>query len=229
MKRAVRRRRLAAPRLAPTRRAIDAPELFGDGVDAALERDGLDVRGDAPGVVCERLELTASTITTSRLPGAEFAGARWRDVLLTGADLSGAQLEGATLRRCSFVDCRLSGLVLASARLEDVTFLRCRLDQASLRMLVGQRVRWEASELDGADLYQADLAGAQLLGCRLVGAELSQARLAGAELHGSDLQGARGAAALAGVVVGPEDVVGVGLALLGALGIEVTEEPTPIS
>lgn len=218
-------RRPHPPKLSASRRPVDAADIVGS-VDGDEEFDGLDVTGDAPPIVVHGFELTASTVIGARLTGIEAVESRWRDVSFERVDLSGAMLEGARLQRCSFVDCRLSGIVLSSARLRDVSFVRCRLDQVSLRMVDGERVRFDECDLAGADLYDAKLAEAQILGSRLVGADLSGATLTGAELHGSDVSDLRGAMSLRGVVIGPDDAVAIGLALLGAFGVRLSDEPT---
>lgn len=50
---------------------------------------------------------------------------------------------------------------------------------------------------------------------------MSRPRFAAADLRGAELEGLRGAASLSGAVISPEQVLGVGLALITGAGIRV--------
>lgn len=63
------------------------------------------------------------------------------------------------------------------------------------------------------------------MGCDLTGAVLEEARLAGTDLHGSTIEDVRGALALRGCRIGPEQLVPVGAALLAALDVRMTDRP----
>ena len=100
------------------------------------------------------------------------------------------------------------------------------MNLSSLRMAQAKRVRFDECDLSGSDLYAAQFSESQLLHSDLSGADLSGATLVGCELHGSRLDGVVGALALRDVVVDPVQASAVGLVLLAAHGISITDEPT---
>ncbi|MDZ4232660.1 MAG: pentapeptide repeat-containing protein, partial [Dietzia sp.] len=58
-------------------------------------------------------------------------------------------------------------------------------------------------------------------GADLRGASLDRATFTAVDLRGAELEDVRGASALRGAIISPEQVVGVGLALIGEAGIRV--------
>lgn len=167
------------------------------------------------------------TITESRwrdgnLVGHSFNSLRCRDVTFERCDLSGAMLDGAVLERVAFVGCRLTGTVLSGAKLTDVLVTDSRADLLNLRMAQAKHLFVEDSTLRGADLYALTAVGSAVLRCELDEANLTEANLEGTRLHGSTFARLRGALALRGCVIGPDQQVEVGIALLDALAITVT-------
>jgi hypothetical protein len=159
------------------------------------------------------------------LSGRSFGGLRCRDTEFVHCDLSGAVLDDAGLTRVTFTDCRLTGVVLAGASLVDVHIRDCRADLANLRMARARYLLVEGSGLEGADLYRFTGSDCAFLGCDLTGANFTDAELTGTHLHGSTLDEVRGAFALRGSRISADQQVPLGVALLGALDIEVADPP----
>lgn len=198
-------------------------------IDGLLDGDewsGCEIGGEFVGDRAHDVEIAEARLSQVRLTGSDLSRLRLRDVMFDGCDLSGAVLEEAHLTRCSFVDCRLSGMVLTAAHLRNVTFRACRMDLLGMRMINAQMVRIDGCDLSGSDLYAAQFSDSQIIDSDLTGADLSGATLSGSELHGSRLEGVVGALALRGAVVDPVQAPAVGLALLAAHGISITDEPS---
>ncbi|MGI5125843.1 pentapeptide repeat-containing protein [Pseudonocardia sp. CA-107938] len=167
-------------------------------------------------------------VQESRLVGVDLAGRRlsglvMRDTELVRCDLSGAVLDGAGLERVAFTGCRLTGTVLSGTRLTDVLIADCRADLLNLRMADASSLVVEESNLRGVDLYELTAQNCAFLGCDLTGAVLDNAKLTGTRLHRSTIADVRGALALRGCVIGPDQQLPVGVVLLDALGIDVTD------
>jgi uncharacterized protein YjbI with pentapeptide repeats len=133
------------------------------------------------------------------------------------------QLFGARLDRVELRSCRASGIDLGGARLRDVRISASKADDANLALVTGERVVFDDTDLRAAEVHDARLSEAAFLDCDLRGAEFSHARLAGARLHGSNLEGVRSAKDLDGVVIGPDQQLALGLALIASLEILVAE------
>ena len=82
--------------------------------------------------------------------------------------------------------------------------------------------------MNGAGFSGARLRNSAFLDCDLSGIEFSGARIEGLSLHGSTLDSVRGAPALldAGVGIGTDQVVPLGVALVAGLGVTVGPRPT---
>lgn len=224
-----RRRASTAPR------TVEAPHLPGDltpETAAELGDDSewtdLDVSGvvDRPDHVAG-VDITACRLNGLRLTGASFDRLRLVDVLVEGCELAGTILERCTLSRVEFRDCRISGLVAPGLVAGDVRFSACKLDGASFRMSSWDRLTMQDCDLEGTDFYEASLTGARLLGSNLTGADFSRASMAGTALHGSRLDGIRGGEGLRGVIIGPEQMMALSLAVFATLGIRVDDGDSP--
>lgn len=169
-------------------------------------------------------EMIGSRLQGVRLTGAVLERLRLIDVELDDCELSGVLFEDASVVRVRFTRCRLSGIVAAGLKAHDVTFVDCKLDGANFRMANWERSEWTSCDLTDADFYAAKLGGCAFLECTLTRLELSKAACRGLALHGSTLEGIRGADALGGCLIGPNQVVPLGIALVGALGIRVQDD-----
>lgn len=211
--------RAIAPRLPAHLVAGPAPELSDDS-----HWDGLDVRGDYSGARADGSDISGCLLTGARFNGAGLL--RWRvaDTVFKQCDLSAAQLSEAALSRVRFEDCRLLSIDLSGANLRDVVFSECRLVDANLRMVSAVHTHFERCQLSRADLYGARLSGATIFDCDLEAALLSRANFERARLHGSNLRALKGADALKGAVIGPDQAVLLALQLLAHAGITVEDD-----
>jgi uncharacterized protein YjbI with pentapeptide repeats len=212
----------------PRKRAPDPPQIpprYDPAPDEFGGRcDGVEFGADhAFGQSVPDLDLRECRFAGTDLFGRVFTGFAARDTVFDGCDLSGAVLDRAVLERVVFTGCRLTGTVLAGATLRDVRIIDCRADLLDLRMARATRLLAEDTDLHGADLYELAAADTALLRCDLRGADLDRADLTGARLHGSTLDDVRGALALRGARIAPDQQVALGAALLAALGIEITD------
>jgi uncharacterized protein YjbI with pentapeptide repeats len=170
-------------------------------------------------------EVIGSRLQGVRLTGAVLERLRLIDVELDDCELSGVLLEDASFVRVRLTRCRLSGIVAAGLKAHDVSFVDCKLDGANFRMADWERSEWTSCDLTDGDCYAAKLGGCAFLDCTLTRMELSKAACRGLALHGSTLDGIRGADALGGCLIGPNQVVPLGIALVGAFGIRVQHHP----
>ena len=208
----------------PRHEQLDAPgsELETDGLwDGVLAgaEDGPDLM-DGPADL-GGVEIRESLLQGLRLSSARADSLRLTDVELRDCDLSGLVADGASLTRVRFVGCRLTGLVLSAARLTDVSFEDCHADMINLRMARLARVRLSGTRGRQADFHEAQVSDLSTEGADLRGTNFERAQLAAADLRGADLEDLRGASALRGALISPEQVLGVGLALIGETGIRV--------
>ena len=125
--------------------------------------------------------------------------------------------------RVAFTRCRLTGADLGGTDLTDVRFTDCQMEGAGLRMVAGQRLVADGCTAPGVDLYRARVPGSTWRACDLTGADLSGADLARARLNGSALTDVVGGSALKGSIIGEDQVVPVGLALMADAGITIAD------
>ncbi|TQM16378.1 pentapeptide repeat-containing protein [Pseudonocardia kunmingensis] len=199
-----------------------APGVVGGGAVWDCVEAGADVR--VPEHVAG-LRVQESRWVGGSLAGVRFTGLECRDTEFVQCDLSGAVLDSAVLSRVVFTDCRLTGTVLDGAQLTDVRISDSAADLLSLRMARARFVLVENSGLHAADLYEFDGEHCAFLGCDLGEASVEAARLRETDLHGCTVDGLRGALALRGARISPDQIVPLAAALLDELGVQVTEQP----
>ncbi len=196
-------------------------------LDGLLDDDGWaerDVRGSAVGSDAERVGVSRSTLRGVRLAASNLRRLELTDVVVADCDLAGVVLDEAALVRVAFQRCRFTGADLGGSQLTDVRFTDCQLDDVGFRMVAAARLVVEGSSATGIDLYRARVPGSTWRDTDLTGADLSGADLARARLHGSTIVDVEGAASLTGTVIGAQQVVAVGLALLTDAGITVDDD-----
>lgn len=78
---------------------------------------------------------------------------------------------------------------------------------------------------DDADFYAASLPASRFLACDLTGVQISKSSLGGSRLQHSTLAGLKGADALRGVTISSDGILPAALAIFGAMGMSVADEP----
>lgn len=219
---------MVAPPLPPAPQVVDeidqAPADFSIGHDDLVEDLHL-IDLDLTGVEAEDAVFIRCRFERVRFTAAVLDRVRMTDCELVDCDLSGATSHEAVLRRVAITDSRATGLSFTAARIRETTFAGCRLDAANLRSTTFEHVRFDRCDLRDSDLYGVDATkGLVIRDSDLGGAELSKAKLAGVRLHGTTLERLRGAEALRGIVIGSDQVVPTGYALVAALAISVDDE-----
>jgi uncharacterized protein YjbI with pentapeptide repeats len=193
-------------------------------LDGLTDHDGWSecaITGSAVAVDAELVEIGRGTIRGVRFTAAQLRRAELTDLVVTDCDFSGAVLEELTLNRVAFVGCRFDGADLGGASLIDVSFSECQLNEVGMRMVRAERLAVTDSSAVGIDLYRAWLTASRWHDTDLTGAQLSGAHFERARLHGSTISEVRGAGALRGSVIGPDQTVEVGLALIADAGVEI--------
>ncbi|MGI8626465.1 MAG: pentapeptide repeat-containing protein [Geodermatophilaceae bacterium] len=132
-------------------------------------------------------------------------------------------MDGAGLKRVRFVGCRLTGAMLSGTNLSDLTIEDSVADLVNFRAAHATYLSIEATSLREADFYTAALSNPALLDCDLSAANFTEARAPGLELHGSTLDALRGAQSLTGARIDAEQLIPLGLALVAALQVEVSD------
>jgi uncharacterized protein YjbI with pentapeptide repeats len=198
-----------------------------------LELDGLEdhdgwsevaISGYAVAADAEHVNISRSTISSTRFTGANLRRFELTDVVVANTDFAGAVFEELSLARVSFTNCRFTGADLGGARLTDVRFTDCQLDEAALRMIRAERLAVSGGSATKIDLYRATAIASRWHDVDLTGADLSGATLTRARLQGSTIVDVRGAKALEGTIIDHEQVVTVGLALIADAAITIDEE-----
>lgn len=169
------------------------------------------------------LTLRESTWTGADLALRTITGLRCQDVLFERCDLSGVRLDGAGLTRVRFVGCRLTGAMLSGTRLADVIIEDSVADLVNFRAAHATYLSIEKTSLREADFYTARLINSALLDSDLTAANVTEVRGAGLELHGSTLDSIRGAQSLTGARIDADQLIPLGLALVAAVQVEVTD------
>ena len=163
-----------------------------------------------------RISLRAAHLTEVGLRraacvAADASASRWLRCRLERCDLAMAVLAGAHLERCE----------LSRARAEGTSWHRATLVHCALRRASLIDARLDRAELRDCDLRGADLSivrspnVATLVGARFVRCDLRDTRWTGRELGGAafvdcKLFGARGATAVAGVMIERPDLSRLG-------------------
>ena len=87
---------------------------------------------------------------------------------------------------------------------------------------------FDACAMPDADLYEAALTHVRFDSCDLRRAHFSAVKPDGVRLHESDLEGChRGALALRGAILTPEQVLPLALSVFGEMGITIERDEPP--
>lgn len=133
--------------------------------------------------------------------------------LLTG-DLSGRDVCGVHLSDCRVEHAQLLGTSLRGSHLIDCLVTGCDLSGLVLEESSATRVEFRGCRLSGLQAAGCRFRDTAFVGCRLEG-----------RIHASTLDRLKGADALRGVTIGSDLVLPGALAVFGALGIGVDDEP----
>jgi len=218
-----RRARIDEPRLPAQLDAAGPIAIEDELVLSGVALTAGDVLGAAAGEA-SLVEITSSRLRGVRLTGWTFDRFRLADVVLDDCDLAGVSLTSTTFVRVHLRNCRLSGMQAPGLRANDVLVTDAKADGVNLRMANVTRSAFVRCELVELDVGSATFADVDLVGCDLSRADFHHARLTDVVLHGSSLDGVRGAASLAGAVVGSDQLVSLALATFDAIGIVVDDD-----
>lgn len=217
------RARIEAPRLAAQLDAAGPTAIEDELVLSGVELGAADVVGGSAGEAA-LVEITSSRLRGVRLTSWSFERLRLADVVLDDCDLSGVSLTSSTFVRVHMRNCRLSGMQAPGLRASDVLVTDAKADGVNLRMANVARSAFVRCELVELDVGSATFADVDLVGCDLSRADFHHARLTDVALHGSSLDGVRGAASLAGAIVGSDQIVSLAFATFDAIGIVVDDD-----
>jgi uncharacterized protein YjbI with pentapeptide repeats len=154
-------------------------------------------------------------------PGGED---EYLDATFEDVDWSTRQEIRFSARRVEVVRGRLTGAQFPEGTFIDVTFADCRADLTSFRFAKLERVVFRDCRLEEADFYGAKLEDVLFERCNLRLASIDDVKTTRVELRGCNLEGLQGGAALRGVRMPWDDVVGNAPVFAAALGIAVIDE-----
>lgn len=198
--------------------------------------DGLD---DAPVVLSEfqfadgaprSLELVDRRLDTGRVSGlrveyAVFDDLRVEAVDFARCDLSQAVFRGGRWTRVRFSDCKILSGRFDGSVLDHVVFDRCKLDYAVFRDVTAKGpVVFRDCSLEETWFAGSDLAKAAFDECRMRLTAFEGGTCRGMDLRGNELSEIRGIAALAGTLVDPVQTIQLGRALVGDIGLRLTDD-----
>ncbi|GAA2519560.1 pentapeptide repeat-containing protein [Winogradskya humida] len=175
--------------------------------------------------MAEQVEFTQCRFRGARMAESKLPGVRLADCVVEQSDWSNLRAEQGTMTRVSLAGSRMTGLAWNGGMLRDVAVDDCKLDLTNWRASRFDGVFVNGSNLTGADFTDADLRGATFTGCDLSGAQFSNAKMEGARFRRCELAGIGGVTSWRGVVVHPEDLMGLSHVLAKALGIVVEQAP----
>ena len=171
----------ACARVTEERVAVEWPHIISAGDMLHRLRGQRKLHEPSVALAClARLPMANQRLFSQDLGEADLSNTDLAESLLDSSDLSSANLRGASL----------NGAEIILAFVAEADFSEADLSEANLGMSIGDRAKFTASVLNGADLSRADFTEADLSGADLSGADLSGADLSGADLSGADLSGA---------------------------------------
>jgi uncharacterized protein YjbI with pentapeptide repeats len=164
--------------------------------------------------------------TGSRFTGTHLAGSRWRrctfhDCVLSGCDLANATFEQTGMRRVQLSGVRLTGFAVGTARQWDIAAADCQAELSVWRNARLERAAFRGCRLARSDWGAATLTDVVFEDCDLSGADFSGCRMRSVLFRGCRYDGIRGIAGLRGAQVHVDDLLGLGFAMAGELGIRV--------
>jgi uncharacterized protein YjbI with pentapeptide repeats len=214
-----------------TRTAL--PSLDGVPLDDVDSLDGTQVvlsefhlAEDSP----RSLELVDRRLDTGLVSGlkveyAVFDAMRVEAVDFARCDLSQAVFRGGRWNRVRFSDCKILSGRFDGVTLENVVFDRCKLDYTVFRDITAKGpVVFRDCSLEESWFAGSDLAKATFDECRMRLTSFEKCSCKGMDLRGNDLSEIRGIATLAETVIDPVQTVQLGRALVGDIGLRLTDD-----
>ena len=111
--------------------SISAATLSGATVEKLYCSDAKLTHIEAAGLSAPEAVLLRTTVSNSRLTGADLGALQLEDCSFKAVKLDDSGLRFAVLKRVAFTDCVLRGADLTGAKLSHVTFTNCDLDGAN--------------------------------------------------------------------------------------------------
>lgn len=201
--------------------------------------DDVDSLDSAPVVLSEfqvaegsprSLELVDRRLDTGRISGlrveyAVFDDMRVEAVDFARCDLSQAVFRGGRWTRVRFTDCKILSGRFDGSVLEDVVFDRCKLDYTVFRDVTAKGpVVFRDCSLEEAWFSGSTLAKAAFDECRMRLTSFERSSCQGMDLRGNELSEIRGINTLAGALVDPVQTIQLGRALVGDIGLRLTDD-----
>lgn len=186
------------------------------------------------GVELRATELTVTDSDFAEVTGCRFddvrlAGSTWRhavvaDSVLVGCDLANAEFVESGWQRVEIVRSRLTGLRSPGGSWKNVTIADSMINLANLRLLDGQRLRFDGCNLSGADFGSARLTDVEFVNCDLTEADFNNVRQQRVRFRGCRLVRLAGVAGLAGARIDRAGLLDVSESLAAALHISVVDD-----
>jgi uncharacterized protein YjbI with pentapeptide repeats len=135
--------------------------------------------------------------------GVDLSETSWLDCVVQGARFGAVALYGAELRRVRFEGCKIEYLNARGASMTDVSFVDCQLVEP--------------------DFGEARLSGVDFSGSRVLGAVLGKASMERVDFRDAELTGPQGLTGLRGATISRLQLIDLGPAIAGELGITVAD------
>ncbi len=156
-------------------------------------RDLTDVHlhgADFSGLDLRQMNFEGADLSSSRFTGANLSGANFLGARLVGADFSDACLANANFSQASCMGARFDRADLTDAFAVGADMTAASLRGALLNRLVGQNLKLNRGNLNGAQLDQAVLVDAEAEFSTWKAARLEKCLLSKSFLRGADFSGA---------------------------------------
>jgi uncharacterized protein YjbI with pentapeptide repeats len=216
--------RLQSDRPTPPHLPPDLPSEPDLRITAGSQLNRITIEGDFSNGDLEGVLVEDSRIVRSSFTASDLHGLRLTDVLVEGSDFSGADMEEASFTRVTFSGCRMSGALLPRTRMQDVTFSEVRLDGVNFRMIEGERVVFDHTNLQQGEFYAAHLKTACFFDCDLSGADVSQVKFPGTRFHGSLLADIKGSEYLRDIVIDSAQVLPLAKGIFAGLNVRIEDD-----
>jgi uncharacterized protein YjbI with pentapeptide repeats len=132
-------------------------------------------------------EMLAEIEKDERERAEQEEAARWTRDKVMSAVQSGSVIEGADLSNLDLSDCSLTGAHFRRSKLNGTDFSRAKLTRSTFESCSTRGIKFDAANLDDAQLSNGVFPGASLAGTTLRRANLTGADLSGARLDNADL------------------------------------------